>query len=85
MSKSLANKIRIVVDERERASRVPNILSELGARLDFSQLQVGDYILASDVAVERKTVSDLVHSIYDGRLFKQAAELPSNGKKAHVL
>ena len=33
MSKSLANKIRIVVDEREKASRVPDILSELGVRL----------------------------------------------------
>lgn len=75
MSKSLTGKIRIVVDERERASRVPDLLSEFGAKLDFAQLQVGDYILASEVAVERKTVFDFVHSIYDGRLFKQATEL----------
>ncbi len=85
MSKSLANKIRIVVDERERASRVPDILSELGAKLDFAQLQVGDYILASDVAVERKTVSDLVYSIYDGRLFKQAAELRESYSRPFLM
>ncbi|MCP8316034.1 MAG: hypothetical protein H3Z52_16305 [archaeon] len=37
-----------------------------------ARCKVGDYILASDVAVERKTVLDSVYSIYDGRLFKQA-------------
>ncbi|MGQ9718734.1 MAG: ERCC4 domain-containing protein [Nitrososphaerales archaeon] len=65
----------MVVDEREKASLVPNFLSDFGARLDFAQLQIGDCILFSDVAVERKTVSDFVSSIYDERLFKQLAEL----------
>ncbi|NWG09374.1 MAG: hypothetical protein HXX80_03535 [Nitrososphaerales archaeon] len=67
MPKSLTHRVRIVVDERERASLVPNFLSDLGGKAGLCS--------ASDVAVERKTVSDFVSSIYDGRLFKQLAEL----------
>jgi DNA excision repair protein ERCC-4 len=46
---------------------------------------VGDYILASNVAVERKTISDLVYSIYDGRIFKQAAELHTSYTRPFLM
>ncbi|MDQ3961091.1 MAG: helix-hairpin-helix domain-containing protein, partial [Thermoproteota archaeon] len=39
------------------------------------QLKVGDYIVSSETAVERKTVRDLISSIYDGRLFVQCSDL----------
>ena len=66
---------RIVVDERERPSRIPDLLRTAGAAVDFAQLAVGDYVVSPEVAVERKTVHDLVSSIYDGRLYVQCSEL----------
>jgi DNA excision repair protein ERCC-4 len=66
---------RIVVDERERNSRVPKFLIEDGAQIDFARLSVGDYIIAPEIAIERKTIHDLINSIYDGRLFIQCSNL----------
>jgi DNA excision repair protein ERCC-4 len=67
--------VRIVVDERERNSNIPELLKSAGAIIDFTQLKVGDYLVSSETAVERKTVRDLVNSIYDGRLFVQCSDL----------
>ena len=66
---------RIVVDERERNSSVPKFLIEDGAQIDFARLSVGDYIIAPEIAIERKTIHDLINSIYDGRLFIQCSDL----------
>jgi DNA excision repair protein ERCC-4 len=67
--------VRIVVDERERNSNIPELLKNAGAVIDFTQLKVGDYVVSSETAVERKTVHDLISSIYDGRLFVQCSDL----------
>jgi DNA excision repair protein ERCC-4 len=67
--------VRIVVDERERNSNIPELLKNAGAIIDFRQLKVGDYLVSSETAVERKTVRDLLSSIYDGRLFLQCSDL----------
>ncbi|MGH9911916.1 MAG: ERCC4 domain-containing protein [Nitrososphaeraceae archaeon] len=67
--------VRIVIDEREKGSRVPELLRGLGASIEFSLLAVGDYIVSSQTAIERKTISDLISSIYDGRLFLQCNDL----------
>ena len=78
-------KVRIVVDERERQSRIPDELAKLNAVVDFAQLQVGDYIVAPDIAVERKSIRDLVKSIYDGRLFAQCSELVNHYTKPVLI
>ena len=67
--------VRIVVDEREKNSNIPQLLKNAGAVIDFTQLKVGDYVVSSETAVERKTVRDLISSIYDGRLFIQCSDL----------
>jgi DNA excision repair protein ERCC-4 len=67
--------VRIVVDERERNSNIPELLKNAGAIIDFTQLKVGDYVVSYETAIERKTVRDLVSSIYDGRLFLQCSDL----------
>jgi Fanconi anemia group M protein len=67
--------VRIIVDERERGSQVVVELSNLGASLQFDTIEVGDYILSEDIAVERKTSKDFASSIVDGRLFEQAKQL----------
>jgi len=68
-------KVRIIADERERASGLPDLLSQSGLRVDIATLRVGDYILSPEIAVERKTLSDLVTSIFDGRVFDQVRQL----------
>jgi len=77
--------VRIVVDERERNSGIADLLKRAGAIVDIAQLPVGDYIVSPETAVERKTVHDLVHSIYDGRLFVQCSELVKYYAKPLVI
>jgi DNA excision repair protein ERCC-4 len=73
--------IRIVVDEREKNSGIPDLLKKAGAIIDFAQLLVGDYVVSPETAIERKTVHDLVSSIYDGRLFVQCSDLIKHYQK----
>lgn len=67
--------MRIVVDRRERNSGIPELLRQSGVFVDFATLKVGDYIVFNNVAIERKTISDLLSSFYDGRLFIQCSQL----------
>jgi len=66
---------RVIVDEREKVSGVPDLLRSLGLQIDYRLLEVGDYVVSSDCAVERKTGRDFVKSLYSGRLFDQARRL----------
>ena len=63
------------MDEREKKSGIPDILKGIGINLEIKTLPVGDYIVAPETVVERKTISDLVSSIFDGRLFDQCNRL----------
>jgi DNA excision repair protein ERCC-4 len=76
---------RVVADEREKASGVPEELSRLNVRVYFSRLPVADYVLNPEIAVERKSVRDLVSSIYDSRLFYQAAKISASYAKPFLL
>jgi DNA excision repair protein ERCC-4 len=77
--------IRIVVDEREKNSQIPNLLKIMGVFVDYEQLKVGDYIVSSETAIERKTIHDLINSIYDGRLFIQCSELINHYSKPFII
>jgi DNA excision repair protein ERCC-4 len=76
---------RVIADERERASGVPEELSRLNVRVYFSRLSVADYVLNPELAVERKSVKDLVSSVYDSRLFYQAAKISAAYAKPFLL
>jgi len=76
---------RVVADEREKAGGVPKELSKLNVRVYYSQLRAADYVLGPEVAVERKSVRDLVASVYDSRLFNQAAKLSASYVKPYLL
>lgn len=67
--------LRIVVDEREKKSGIPDLLKAVGINLEIKTLPVGDYIVAPETVVERKSISDLISSIFDGRLFDQCNRL----------
>jgi DNA excision repair protein ERCC-4 len=66
--------VRVIADERERRSGVPEELRILGAFVEYRVLDVADY-LVGQFAVERKSVRDFVSSLYSGRLFDQAHRL----------
>lgn len=76
---------RIVIDEREKGSRVPELLGNLGASIEFSLLTVGDYIVSPQTAIERKTIPDLISSIYDGRLFLQCNDLVQHYPRPFIV
>jgi ERCC4-type nuclease len=61
----------ILVDVEEDRSPVPRCLEALGSTIELARLPVGDYVVADDVAVERKTVKDLHASLVSGRLWSQ--------------
>jgi len=65
---------KIIVDFREKSSRLPALLFKCGFDVDFRELKVGDYIVG-DVVIERKEVRDFVGSIINRRLVKQLLEL----------
>lgn len=77
--------VKIYVDNRERESEVPKYLSEMGVVVIFKQLEVGDYILAERVVAERKSVSDLVRSVFDGRFFDQLSRLAERSERFFLL
>jgi DNA excision repair protein ERCC-4 len=70
----MSAKSRVVVDERERASGVPDLLRELGLMVDYRMLEVGDYIMPG-YAIERKERRDFLRSLYSRRIFDQAYRL----------
>lgn len=62
---------RVIVDLREFRSSLPSMLHGAGLQVVPCTLQVGDYILTSDMCVERKSLSDLIQSFNSGRLYTQ--------------
>jgi DNA excision repair protein ERCC-4 len=76
---------RVIVDERERPSGVPDSISKLDVRVYYARLNVGDYVVNPEIAAERKSIADFVSSVYDGRLFAQAAALSSSYRKPYII
>jgi len=78
-------KLRIIVDEREKKSGIPDLLKAVGVNIEMKMLPLGDYIVAPETVVERKTIHDLVSSIFDGRLFDQCARLKEHFQNPIIL
>ncbi|WP_048147980.1 DEAD/DEAH box helicase [Palaeococcus ferrophilus] len=77
--------VTVYVDSRELKSGVPKFLKELGAEVVVKTLDVGDYVVADDVAIERKSGNDFIQSIIDGRLFEQMGRLREAYPRAVVI
>ncbi len=76
---------KIVVDERERSSGIPQALARLGDHVVYKTLDVGDYIVGENIAIERKRVPDFVKSVFDGRIFDQIGRLLEAYEKVVLL
>lgn len=67
--------MQIRIDYRERESGLAELLSEAGFSVEIRRLHHGDYQINRILTIERKTARDLLISIIDGRLFRQASNL----------
>ena len=77
--------LRIIVDERERKSGIPDLLKSVGLNLEMKTLPIGDYIVAPETVIERKSIRDLMSSVFDGRLFDQCSRLKEHFQYPLIL
>ncbi|CAI5441796.1 unnamed protein product [Caenorhabditis angaria] len=66
---------KVIVDMREFNSELPTILYKKGYDVIAATLEIGDYILSTDIALERKALDDLTQSLQSGRVFKQIEQM----------
>ncbi len=79
-----AGKIVIISDYREKD--VIEILKKTDAIVNEMNLEAGDFICSDGrIAIERKTHSDFISSIIDGRVFEQARLLKNNFEKPIII
>ncbi|XP_067859361.1 DNA repair endonuclease XPF [Heptranchias perlo] len=76
---------RIIVDIREFRSELPSLIHRRGIDIEPVTLEVGDYILTPDICVERKSVSDLIGSLNNGRLYAQCITMSRYYKQPVLL
>ncbi|QYS93427.1 ERCC4 domain-containing protein [Trichoderma simmonsii] len=76
---------RVVVDVREFRSSLPSLLHGRSMVVVPCMLTVGDYILSPNICVERKSISDLISSFKDGRLYSQAETMFQHYKTPMLL
>ena len=79
------SEVIVVADDREKGSDVINYLRELGAKVYIRRLEIGDYIVADNVAFERKSANDFLSSVIDGRLFEQAINLKKAFQRGIII
>ena len=76
----------IQYDKNEVRSGVPLVLADEGAELEATTLEVGDYAVpALGLCFERKTVGDLIQSVYSGHLQKQMLDMTARYPRAYLL
>ncbi|XP_002918113.1 DNA repair endonuclease XPF [Ailuropoda melanoleuca] len=75
----------IVVDVREFRSELPSLIHRRGIDIEPVTLEVGDYILTPEMCVERKSISDLIGSLNNGRLYGQCISMSRYYKRPVLL
>ncbi|MCH7398266.1 helix-hairpin-helix domain-containing protein [Belliella sp. DSM 107340] len=77
--------LEIVIDDREPDAMLEYLLFYKNIIVRKERLLVGDYLLDSELIVERKTPSDFSASIKDGRFFKQVGKLANSKVPACLI
>ena len=70
--------MKIIIDYREKASGVIDLLKEEKIFIEIKKISFGDYVINDSINIERKTSKDFLISIIDGRLFNQFSNLKKN-------
>ncbi|HET6458151.1 MAG TPA: ERCC4 domain-containing protein [Nitrosopumilaceae archaeon] len=79
------NDLRMIIDEREKKSGIPDLLRAVGVNIELKNLSIGDYIVAPETIVERKSIQDFISSVFDGRLFDQCNRLKEHFEHPVIL
>ena len=79
------NDLRMIIDEREKKSGIPDLLRSVGVNIELKNLPIGDYIVAPETIVERKSIQDFISSVFDGRLFDQCNRLKEHFEHPVIL
>ena len=85
--KGSENQPTIIIDSREAksGSKIVKGLKEVGAEISIRHLEKGDYVISSQCAFERKTVSDFVYTLTRRYLFEQLYTLRECYEKPFIL
>lgn len=75
---------KVIVDMREFRSELPSLIHKRGVEIEPVTLEVGDYILTPEICVERKSISDLIGSLGNGRLYNQATAMTRQGERSRA-
>lgn len=75
----------IYCDIDENASGIPERLAESDCLVRSTRLDPGDYLVSAALAIERKSATDFVDSIFSGRLEHQIHRLAETYERAALL
>jgi DNA excision repair protein ERCC-4 len=67
--------MKVVVDYREKASGLIDLLRCEDVEIEIMKVSYGDYVINDAITLERKTARDFLISLIDGRLFRQLSNL----------
>lgn len=70
--------MKVLIDNRESKTRIKSaekFFKKLGYKPIVETLTVGDYVFHDRICFEYKTASDMIGSIKDGRIFRQARNM----------
>ena len=70
---------------REFRCELPSLIHKRGIDIEPITLEVGDYILTPEICIERKSISDLIGSLNNGRLYNQATSMTRFYSKPMLL
>ena len=74
----------IIMDERERGE-IRSVFETIPCQLRIKTLDIADYIISKEIAIERKRGDDLVASICDNRFFSQLEKLKKYYRKPLII
>jgi ERCC4-type nuclease len=74
METLLNEKSIILIDNREKDSKIPDLLKDKGIPILFESLEIEDYIIG-DLIIEKRTSKDFIASVFDGRYFNKQIKL----------
>jgi DNA excision repair protein ERCC-4 len=67
--------LKVIVDYREKASGIIDLLRCEEVQIEIRKVSYGDYVINDAITIERKAARDFLISIIDGRLFNQMSNL----------
>jgi ERCC4-type nuclease len=78
--------VSVFADDREPGSSVVDLLRQSPEfHVTVSRLKLGDYLVDNRFLFERKTLTDLVAAIINGRLFGQATKLAASRLRPAII